>query len=125
MYRSADGTLYGGSPRIRGKGPDGPIYDPPADPPEAVEALPARLLRILETAAVTITEALALEEIEAPPPGTFATIAGISSQLQELAKLVPEPIYAAEAGAVITAMGVLPDPLEAVRQEILSEIQGG
>lgn len=87
-----------------------------------VAPLPIRLLQILQNAAQQITAAINAQQIEPPAPGTFAQIAAISAQLQELARLVPESVYASEAAAVITALGTLPEPLETVRQQVLSEI---
>lgn len=87
-----------------------------------VQPLPERLLALLQSASAQVTA-----DIEAgtftPPPGVFAQIATLSTSLQELSRLVPESVYASEAALVITNLGVLPEPMETIRQQMLAEIQ--
>lgn len=138
MYISASGKLYQGDRQLRGVAEDdSPIYDPeaPERPTDnhqwdsqtlswvlVTPLLPTRLIVMLEEQAVIITEAIA-ESGVAPPPGLFTAIAQLSANLQELARLVPEALYASEANFAITNLGVLPEPMETVRQSMLALIQ--
>ncbi len=88
---------------------------------EYVQPLSVRLIELLNANASTLaTEIQASGQL--PPPGTFSKIGQISTILQEVARLVPEAMYAVEAMAAITSLGVLPAPLESVRLEMLSLI---
>ncbi len=84
-----------------------------------VQPLSVRLIELLDENAATLAA-----EIEAsgqiPPAGTFSKIGQISSVLQEVARLVPPVLYTREAQAAITGLGILPEPLETVRQQMLS-----
>ena len=50
-------------------------------------------------------------------------IAELSVKLQELARLVPPELYAVAALEQLQLLGVLPTPLESVRQSMIAEIQ--
>lgn len=138
MWIAVDGSLYEGDRQLRGVAEDdSPIYDPasPERPSEShqwdsealawvlvVAPLPSRLIMMLDEQAAIITAAIADSGV-APPPGLFTAIAQLSANLQELARLVPEALYASEANFAITNLGVLPEPMETVRQNMLALIQ--
>jgi len=84
--------------------------------------LPISLILLLNSSAAAISTQLEADP-ESVPAGLLTKIMGLSSALQELARIVPESVYAREAEAAIEELGILPEPLEDVRQQMLTLIQ--
>lgn len=89
--------------------------------PDYKEPLPLRLLDLLAESSKSIVTQIE-QSGQLPPIGLFSTISSVSVTLEKLAQLVPVNLYAREAKKAIEDLGVLPDGLEQVRQQMISII---